>query len=399
MDLYIATEQRFFSYRGAIYAEAVGGYAFWQRYLSVFTAVYVVARVQHVSQLPQAAIRAEGEQVRFVALPNYQGVKGWWRIPAVVKALSRLVRHDAAYILRVPGAVGTVLGWFLRWHKRPFSLEVVVDPYHSLSPEALQTAWARPVRALFVRMLKAQCQQAAGVAYVTEQTLQAAYPAAGFTAVYSSLDLSDHYFKLAEQRRMQRQVGAISRLLFIGSLWQRHKGLHVLLEAIHLCVARGFPLQLDVLGDGPNRSLYETMVSELGLAAAVQFHGYVEHGIQFDAHLEQADLFVLPTLGEGLPRAMIEAMAAGLPVVGSNVTGIPELLPVEDMVPANNVVALANKLQAVVSNPQRLAEMSFRNQERARHYRGANLRLVRQHFYEQVRRSTLGEQSKLTSVA
>src|SRR6185369_6068290 len=103
------------------------------------------------------------------------------------------------------------------------------------------------------------------------------------------------------------------------------------------------------------------------------------------AQLDAADLFVLPSRSEGLPRAMIEAMARALPCIGSTAGGIPELLPPEDLVPASNVAALASKIQEVLSSPARLSAMSSRNLAAALEYRDEVLDARRRAFFEHIR--------------
>ena len=106
------------------------------------------------------------------------------------------------------------------------------------------------------------------------------------------------------------------------------------------------------------------------------------------AQLERADLFVLPSHQEGLPRAMVEAMARALPCIGSTVGGIPELLPPEDMVPPGNVTALATKIRQVITDPDRMAQMSARNLQIATEYRDEILQKQRIEFYRYVREIT-----------
>jgi glycosyltransferase involved in cell wall biosynthesis len=101
--------------------------------------------------------------------------------------------------------------------------------------------------------------------------------------------------------------------------------------------------------------------------------------------LDKADVFVLPSYQEGLPRAMIEAMARALPCIGSTVGGIPELLNQEDMIPPGNVAALADKIRSVVTNPERMNMMSARNWEKAKKYDLMVLLPLWNKFYAQVR--------------
>ena len=117
----------------------------------------------------------------------------------------------------------------------------------------------------------------------------------------------------------------------------------------------------------------------------MRFAGFVSAGAQVRHHLDAADLFVLPSRAEGLPKAVLEAMARGLPCVGSTVGGMPELLPPEDLVPPGDADALATRLEEVLRDEHRMVAMSARNLDRARRYAVERLRPRRDAFYRAVR--------------
>ena len=85
---------------------------------------------------------------------------------------------------------------------------------------------------------------------------------------------------------------------------------------------------------------------------------------------------------------MVEAMARALPCIGSNVGGIPELLPSEDMIIPGNATALAMKIREVVTDPERMVRMSARNLETAKSYTDEILDEQRACFYKYVREHT-----------
>lgn len=111
------------------------------------------------------------------------------------------------------------------------------------------------------------------------------------------------------------------------ALFRPRKGMEVLLEAASHLVKRGHSLRL--LAVGPfESSVYERHLKEqaknLGLEHVVEWTGFIR---EIDPVLDQMDLFVLPSLfGEGMPMVVLEALAAGLPVVASAVEGIPEVI-------------------------------------------------------------------------
>jgi glycosyltransferase involved in cell wall biosynthesis len=159
-----------------------------------------------------------------------------------------------------------------------------------------------------------------------------------------------------------------ARLIFVGSLAQLYKAPDVLIDAIGACVHDGLDLELVLVGSGKYQSKMEARALALGLGRRVQFCGQLTTPEAVRRELDQAHLFVLPSRMEGLPRAMIEAMARALPCLGSTVGGIPELLPSEDLIAPDDAPGLAKKIHEVLADPARMRRMSARNLDKAREY-------------------------------
>jgi len=96
-----------------------------------------------------------------------------------------------------------------------------------------------------------------------------------------------------------------------------------LLAAFARVVERWPECRLEILGDGPLRSELEALAGELQIAQRTVFHGFSADVPRF---LSRIHVFVLCSLSEGLPLSVLEAMAAGLPIVGTSVGGIPDLV-------------------------------------------------------------------------
>lgn len=136
------------------------------------------------------------------------------------------------------------------------------------------------------------------------------------------------------------------------------KGIYDLLQAM-LALRREFPrVRLDCAGDGEVDEV-ERSVAALGLADRVRVHGWIGPG-QRDEFLARATVFVLPSHAEGLPMALLEAMAAGCPVVASAVGGIPDV--VTDgvnglLVPPGDPRALQEAIARVLADPALAARL------------------------------------------
>lgn len=112
------------------------------------------------------------------------------------------------------------------------------------------------------------------------------------------------------------------RLVYVGRL-HFQKGVDVLIEACSILTERAIPVQLRIVGDGPERSALETLVAGRSLGEVVEFMGELGDP---RAELDSADVFVLPSRTEGMSNALLEAMAAAKAPVATGVSGSSELI-------------------------------------------------------------------------
>lgn len=113
-------------------------------------------------------------------------------------------------------------------------------------------------------------------------------------------------------------------LVFVGRL-SKIKGLDLLIDGFSLFIDYEPQAKLLIVGDGEERSAVQTKVSKMGLRESVYLLGNVEHSALPEV-LSASDVFAITSLAEGVPNAVLEAMACGLPIVATNVGGIPEVI-------------------------------------------------------------------------
>ena len=148
------------------------------------------------------------------------------------------------------------------------------------------------------------------------------------------------------------------------------KGVGVLLQALGILREEHprVPWRLLIVGDGPSRSSLSAQCARLGLEDCVVFAGERQDVPQI---LQALDVFVLPSRYEGFGIAIIEAMAAGLPVVASAVGGIPEIVVPGStgwLVPSGNPKALADAIAICAENRDQRRQFGARGRERVAQY-------------------------------
>jgi len=393
MRVMVALQNRFLRTRsGNIYSTTVCDYSFWCRYLQVFDEVVVLARVGDIDRQELDKPPASGPNVRFMAIPYYIGpwqyMRRHFQMAAIVK---KAIEEADVFILRVPGVIGGMLGHDLIKAKIPYAVEVVGDPWEAGAPGGIK-CFLRPVIRRRARVrLRRLCRMARLAAYVTAHCLQNRYPPTGFSTYFSDVAIDGEVIidKLVLEKRTERARSKFEtrepwRLCFVGGMDHLIKAPDILVDSVALCAKRGLNFQLIMVGDGKYLPDMENRAKILGISDRVRFIGRVSPGKPVFEQLDDADLFLLPSRTEGLPRAMVEAMARALPCIGGAVGGIPELLAAEDLVPPGDAVALASKIISVLSDPDRLAQMSARNLQTAREYEAEKLNRRRIEFYRKV---------------
>lgn len=153
------------------------------------------------------------------------------------------------------------------------------------------------------------------VVVTTEQMKH--YIAEKYGLTDSKVNVIPNYVLTDLFRPKQEGIFKTGRICFVGRL-DAQKNLFALLEAL-----RGLDVELQIIGDGSQRKDLEKSARENNLN--VQFLGNRPHA-ELPQHFNEAEIFVLPSLYEGHPKTLLESMSCGLPVIGTDVPGIRELI-------------------------------------------------------------------------
>jgi colanic acid/amylovoran biosynthesis glycosyltransferase len=173
-------------------------------------------------------------------------------------------------------------------------------------------------------------------------------------------------------RRVQPSAGP-PKILCVAA-HKPYKGLPVLIEACRILRDKGVSFVCDIVGDGPMRAELESMIRAANLESVVRIAG-ARPQEEVTRMMAEASVFALPSIiapdgqMEGIPVALMEALASGRPVVTTAISGIPELVENEVngmLVPPGDAAAFATALELVLSDPAMRVEMGRHGQRKVR---------------------------------
>jgi len=179
--------------------------------------------------------------------------------------------------------------------------------------------------------------------------------------IYEGIDLSVYPRRTVpnpQQAGNRVVVGTVAHL-------SPEKGLRFLVEAAALIPSVRSRLKFVIVGDGQCRAELESLVRDKGLSDCFSFTGFQDRTVQATRSF---DIFVLPSLSEGLSSAILTAMACSLPVIATNVGGIPELVKngvTGLLVPPADPRSLAEAIHQLLDDPDAAFRMGLRGRERA----------------------------------
>ena len=322
-----------------------------------------------------AEVRAK---VTYLDLPRHwtsalpANARSFWRWPgrycrALVEASATVIRHRRLAALRHFLKAGYLADMLFREPVAHLHAHFATSPSlvamftHQLTGVSYSlTAHAKDIYVNRPDLIRAEIARAQAVVTCTEYNrrylLSRFSPACDgkLRCIYHGLDLSQFKFRgQGGHDTGPPLVLAVARLV-------EKKGLSDLIVAGDLLRRRGRRFRVDIIGNGPLRQALEARVREFALNDCVRLLGAQSHEVVHQAY-QQASVFALPCIvtadgdRDGIPNVLLEAMASGVPVVATSVSGIPELIEAERdglLVEPNSPEKLADAIDRLLTEPQ-----------------------------------------------
>lgn len=364
--LLLATDHCFESFNSQIYDRYGFGLDFFSDYLSVFYEVHVLARVEVVQELSPNSILSCNERIIFHPLPRLFGIN--WMLKSknlIAQKLRVILDNIDCIICRVPSQTGYWAAKEAHKNNIPFMIEVIGDPKSAVSGINNFNPILRIIAESETLKLKKVAANANVASYVNKSILPILYPApkAAKQDIISSIRLQENSIVSKKKNFPSNPV----KLINIASLVpiKRHNDI---IKCAEILYKSGLKFEIHLIGGGGLQKKLEELASKLGVRKNFIFHGHLSSRDKINQLLEASTMFIFSSSSEGLPRSIIESMAKGLPVISTDVGGIPELIPSKYLVSKKDYEGLANKILKAINEPKELKAMSEENIIQAKAY-------------------------------
>jgi glycosyltransferase involved in cell wall biosynthesis len=319
------------------------------------------------------------------------------RIPSLVRRIHPLFDLSAFFVLLAllsrekptivhthtskAGILGRAAAWLVR-------VPIVVQTPHG---HVFYGHFGRGLSKLFLSLEKLAARHTHAIVALTrgEYSDYVNYGVAGtekLVTIHSGVDIERFGRRPQDAAAKKKELGLIPDCPLVGTIgWLLPiKGPHHLLRAMATVLRQGHLAQLVFVGKGDMESALRTQARSLGLADRAHFIGWRSDIADI---VPLFDVFVLPSLNEGMGRVLVEAMAAGRPVVGSRTGGIPDLVQDGEnglLVSAGNEDELADAIGRLLSNPQWARSLGRRGSRDCRQFSLESMVAKIDHLYRDL---------------
>lgn len=284
-------------------------------------------------------------------------------------------------IAHVPDSIGELAIKFAKQINKPCLAVVVGCPWDTLWNHSWKGKMMAP---LSYFTMHRTMRLATYAIYVTSHFLQNRYPCTGRSIGCSDADIpasDESILRKRLQKIIDRQASDCVKLATCAAVHVRFKGQHDVIRAIAQLQKQKINVHYYLIGGG-DASFLQNLAKKLGIEQFVHFMGLQPHEKIFSL-LDEMDGYIQPSLTEGLPRALVEAMSRALPCIGTKVGGIPELLEADYLYHPKDIRNLVRLIAGF--SKEKMQKSAIANFKRASEYQGEVLNRKRVNFLNQIK--------------
>lgn len=378
MNTLIITDQRVVKFETEYYTEAAFLYVL-NRYKKAFGNITLFAKTG--TRVTRSSVKINGVEIR------ESGSNADIYLGRNKKQISTIIKKYDLVVLRLPSVLGYQVAKIAKKNKIPYLTETMGCTWDQLWNHGIIGKCLAPF--MFFKMKKT-IRNADFASYVTSSFLQKRYPCkcAYLSASNVHIDANNPIVLNNRISKIKEMDVSSITLMTAGGVNVRYKGFQYVIGAIPLLNKKGIKVNYLIVGNGDN-SYLKKVAKRKKVVDQVTFVGGVEHE-QVLSLIDTADIYVQPSLQEGLPRTVIESMSRGCPSCGAKTAGIPELLNGQCVFKRKSKRAIANCILGMLRK-ETLILYSKETFEKSYEYSEPVLSKKRNKYYEMIKKHILNE--------
>lgn len=372
----------FISENGAVYNQGSLPSFVWDNYLAFFDTVTVYSRRGNEEHRVTLSSK---QNVTFYLTESYNSVGAFFlNYVKIRRELRSLFSSVDVILVRLPSILGFIAGHLALKEGKKIIVEQVGSAYEAFASHgSLLGNLIAPFSQIINKRI---VEKSDYIVYVTETKLQKEYPVP--LEPYKVLALSDvvieEIIELNEENVASRFQSSVFKIGLIGGFDTHYKGQDILLKAIsRLPSDIKANIELYFIGKGSTNWIIK-LAENLNLANNVKTIRALPAGTMILEFLDTLSLYVQPSLTEGMPRALLEAMSRGCPVLGSRVGGIPDVVSHHLLHRGGDFVKLAIDIEILYRDRDLLLREAYRSLGKIKPYLRENLNRKRFDFYRMI---------------
>ena len=348
---------------------------------------YILKRFSYLGEISLAAIAREDAptyvELDFVSPENVCFIKKTRVLPSSVNAsiLEKAVRESDLIIGYNPCVNAESALWLAKKHGKKYMTYLVACVWDSLWNHSFLGMLCAPLRYICVRHVTRRSDY---VLYVTGDFLQRRYPNKNLT-----LGCSDVYIQCSDDSAVTNRLAFLEtrnlsetiNIATTAAVYVRYKGQRFVIKALGCLKKKNKSNFHYYLIGGGDSSRLEKLAKKCNVKDQVTFVGIQPHNRVVEI-LDKMDVYIQPSLQEGLPRSVVEAMSRGLFCIGARTGAIPELIDEKYIVERRSVSQIVSQLEGLDIDVMR--KECIRNVEVAHQYDNIKLEKKRNAFFDKI---------------
>lgn len=378
MKIFIASEFRCTVFKGKYYL-APKAFTIYKRYADAFGKVTLCCRFEEKEKLMEGYKEATFVS-EIVPIDSLYGVLfGKYK-----NIMTNEIKKCDLVIARMPSIIA--------YRATDYAKKVGVPYLAELMGDAWDSYWNHDLCGKFIafymdQKMKKVAWQANYSLYVTDKYLQKRYPCKN-----KGINASNVVIKSVDERVLEKRIEKIRKfdktkisLMTTGGVGVRHKGQQFVIRAIKELKKQGIEVVYYLAGGGNQNYLKKIALNE-GVEDNVIFLGELTVNEVYK-YIDLVDIYIQPSLQEGLPRSVIEAMSRGCPCIGSRTAGTPELIENEYIFKRSSVKGVESAVIKILS--ENLEKIAQRNFEFSKRYKEDVLSERRNEYFYKIKNEIL----------